>query len=253
MVTSRWSGGLSTLIAFAGVAVLAFWAGQAEASILIDDFASTNWAGWPLHATGAGSVTADELGLASVIGGRRETSLSLPGVPDIPGLDEATAEVFSGGGFSLADYASTTGATGLLEFLYRGSAFGNANWDLSGETGIQVDFLAYDAPAGQSLKVQATLQDLDSGTLGTTTAYLTTGGPQTVLLTFAGLSGPVNLASVDVITIGFSDAKAADFRVDKVSAYVPEPATLALLGLGVAGFLARRRHRGDGQGMREGD
>lgn len=55
------------------------------------------------------------------------------------------------------------------------------------------------------------------------------------------LANPAVLADVDGVGFAFNSPRAADFRLDSITAVIPEPSMLALRFVAAAALLTRRR------------
>jgi hypothetical protein len=161
---------------------------------------------------------------------------------EVLGFDEASARVFTGG-VGFCDYQSSTGADADLGLFYGSALFippGDLNLDFTGGVSFDIKFLAYDAPGNLPMTVELLLLRTSEATITTMlSGVVPMHGAQTLSIGLGGVN-PNDLADVDGIALIFRAPQAADFRIDKVSVSIPEPAALGLLApVGLA--LGRRR------------
>jgi hypothetical protein len=214
--------------------------------MVIDTFdATSDPALWPFVVNSVGSDSVTDAPIATVAGNRRYVGVNATAM-DIPGLDKIEVAQFAGGGFSLLDYASSSGATGEMDLVYRGMTPGAMILDLSSEVAINIDLLAYDAPGSAAMPIEVLLISdwTNPGEQSVTlSGIVTTPGAQTVEIALAPAVGNVDMTDIQYIGINFDAPEAADFRIDEISVVLPEPATVGLLGLGLTGIFVRRRRK----------
>lgn len=162
-----------------------------------------------------------------VLGGSRTTTL-LTTSQGIPGFDTTTITYFEGGGFSFLDTSSQVGWGGVLQLTYDLSSLPSV---LDGATGVIIEFLGYDSPAGGPMPVMAVLDGVGGP------VSLATGGPQVLEVLFDAPAA----GSYDELMLSFVVPLGGDFRLDEIT--LPEPGTAALILLGLGGIAIAGRPR----------
>ena len=124
------------------------------------------------------------------------------------------------------DEAGNTGANHLLNT----SAFGASHF--AGNDTIQVRMLGNDLP----INVKMTLRDGAGGVISQIVQSKLGGGAGNVNFN----AGAAAMLAARSLTLEFEAETSGDFAIEEIAA-VPEPATMAALGLGAAAMLRRRR------------
>ena len=199
-----------------------------------------------LAACAASSASAEPLVI---------TSGSLRGCPSCP--DEVHFGNFSGGGFTFTGHAETFRAqpfanpggtisgSSMISFsggfagIYTAVGPGGATYFVSRDSGLQFTTASLVLPTGPALSLTFTVPFTMMGTLRLTDDIARLNPP---VFTFA-VSGQ-GLAHIFLAGDGFGVYRVTEIRYDFAPAAVPEPATLTLLGAGLAATLLRRRRRG---------
>lgn len=226
------------------VATLLIAAAPAGAALVVDEFSSTV-PSWPFTRSTLGSAHRIEQVSSTIFStplGFRITELTLS-TADVLGMDNVSATIFNTGGYSFLDYSSSTGADGLLKLTYLStSAWPDslATVDLTGQGGLRIDFLGFDAPAGGPMTITVKLFDPFGGT-NEQSVLVSTAGAQSVTIDLYATPSNLDFSHVSQFEIYFDAPQGADFRVDRLATEVPEPATVGLLTLGLGALLVRRK------------
>lgn len=224
----------------------------AIATTIIDNF-TTGAQSFQLDG-GTGNIENQGDGtVPNIVGGQRDVLLSVTSNPfnRRMGFDV-------GAGSGMAFLSSGSGVVGFLELDYDGvDVEGNdgvlsrgpgLNLDLSSETDFLFSFAFADSDVRVDLIAETYGPGGASDTVSSSTATLlagetNTGDSYSVSLGDFGnaTNGGVDFSNVDRLVFRFTPQEAAtDFALSSIQV-VPEPASLAVIGMGIVGILARRR------------
>lgn len=210
------------------ILALAFVAG-ARADVLIDDFSTG-----PFTDTFQYSDDND-VETGSMLGGSRYTYMIELANPYNTWatwqIDSPTPGLFYGSGLGLRAATDETwgGYAGFTE-----------DWSTLGATGFSVSWYGADQP----LSAEVIVVSNSSTVVSTSTMSIAASStPFTTTFGLGTFTTPIDLADVDKVGLLLNPGPGADFGIQSFSlvAPVPEPATLAALGLGSAALLRRRR------------
>jgi hypothetical protein len=212
-------------------------AGAAQA-LLIDDFSDGNVN--LVVTNGAGLASLDP---ATALGSSRATWI---GQSTFTGDRSSTLNI-SGGSFSVDNSIGTSSRSSIgygVSSVHNGGGFGtnpNSNFNLSAFDTYRFHFEGNDQPLTIFISLFT-----DGGVNGLVLSKSVAGGqlaPFVFDVTLAdvfGSFGSYDLSDVDQLRFDFSSSNAGDFALSHIEA-VPEPATMAILGLGLAAIARRRR------------
>ncbi|MEJ5171481.1 MAG: PEP-CTERM sorting domain-containing protein [Fimbriimonadales bacterium] len=199
--------------------------------IVIDDF-----------TTGSFTYTRSTIGTSSarvaggMLGGTRWT---LSNVTENPGGQQLSVVVGAG----LADVVAGDGLRHITEFRY-GYTLGGALSDLSadltagGANALKLSFAGVDGNFGLLVQMRRTV-GAGSQWMNYNTSVGSSAAPFDLIIPYTAF-GSFNMSDVDQLILRFSGDPGADLAMTGVEA-VPEPATIAALGLGVAALMRRRK------------
>ena len=166
---------------------------------------------------------------SSVYGGTRTTWIEL-NASEFPGLDRVSVVANSSAG--AVSFTSSAGANG---FMMLGYSNGTPVIDLTSEL-IEIDLLAYDAPAGDAPLMVGVGPELGNSGYSVTFVSTTQSGPQTLRIDLSSH----DIDSADSFRIFIDTPKGGDVVIGEIrTAPIPEPAGVALLC--AAGLLLTRR------------
>lgn len=211
-------------------------AGSAHA-IVIDDFTTGSFS----QDLTTGSWVGSQAG--SMLGGERDAGFVVLDNPQ-----SVNVHMEAGSGFYVGAGGSQAMAEFGLDYDGAGDEIDNTapfeygpgltGFGLSASESVRISFLAND----QDLTVNVfALSGQGTGTSSSTT--IVAGGqtsPFDVDFSFASFTGNADLSNIDRLVIVFDTSPSGDFALSQVST-VPEPASMAILGLGALGLIRRRR------------
>ncbi len=218
--------------AFSVVSLLAVASSQA---FLLDDFSTGSYnSGYFSAGTVDAHITA-----SGAVGGLRYVSTTITANP-LGG--DARARVISGPGIYAVGTESQVDISSRLGYGFANASLVPAsnplNLDLSLNPILKLSFVSNDV----SQPVIATIYTNGGASwysyMATAPSGITPSSPVDLQLDFTSVAGL--LTDVDGIVFDFDPAEGGDFSLTTVQA-VPEPASIAVIGMGVAALLRRRR------------
>lgn len=216
---------------------------QAQADYVIDSFDESNPGIFYVadsSATGTGSsalapltnLTVDPTnGSTDLINAQRATSATVASTDGNAAIVQVSLNV---GGSSLVDIQNSSNATSTAQFNY--------TFDALNFAATTAQLSAYFSATG-NFSVDILVNGADSGWQNFTDS------DTSFSLLFSSFSDPSQFTSVHSITLKYQGAQGVDtnftqFFADGTPATpAPEPATIALMGLGLAGFAAARKKK----------
>ena len=212
---------MSTLIRITTLVAALAAAAASQAVVFTDDFSFTQ-TGITLISPGSSAT-----GGANIASNVSRVLINSQFANDDSGFARSHVGV-KNGSFNLSNDVEVA-SNGAVQY-----AFANAI-DLSGTTGFRLDFLSNDIADGAAIQVRDANGN-DSFFSGNVAASLS---PFSSTLSF--ISGNANLAQTKrVFLVLGGNFRGEDLSLDQIQS-VPEPASMAALGLGALGLLRRRR------------
>jgi hypothetical protein len=211
--------------------------GQAQAgSILIDGFGDDATTGTVVtDASGAGPSNGSTSNSAEALSDTNltdaERTITAESIGSFTSMNVASNP---GPGAEVLRISNDSGSNGLASLYY---TFQNEDFTAQGGSAIIFDVLNIDTILSVNMTINGT----------STSGFTAFSNPGQFFRLFSAFSNPGVFSAVTDIRLDFKgnqewDAQFDNLRVD-VPTNAPEPATLALMGLGLAGFAASRKKK----------
>lgn len=201
----------------------------ASAAVLIDSFDTPQG---PFVVNSGTPNGGNEVAGGGIIGGAREVWINHAGGPGNSDLN------ITGGIFFISNDFGTSSTVNIIWDGVGSTGLGGEDLTAGGAMGIAVEVLLSDL--GGTLDL--TLTDTFAATQSSQIVLPAVGTPTTFTFLFGAFAG-VDLTSVDKIQLDISGPGALDVGLDFLETSVPEPGTMALIGLGFVALGVRRRMR----------
>lgn len=215
-------------------------AGSAHA-LMIDDFTTGSFSQSISHVGNPGWIGSQT---GSMLGGERDAGIYIESNP--LGVN---ATIAAGSGFLVNSGGTMLSAHFGVQYDGIGdetdsstpfnSGPGLGGVDFSADNAFQLNFIANDEDLAGYIQVY----DLDGNV--SQVLYTVAGGqmsPFSYTVAFSDFSGNADFSSINSITFIWSTSPSGDFALSSIES-VPEPATMAILGIGAAALIRRRRSK----------
>ena len=204
--------------------------GVAHAQVILDDFTS----GQAQFSVTSGVSYYGQTG--TMVGGHRAEALDILSNPFNVPLD---IDVLNG--FSSVSEGSDMASDVSIAYGYLASADHSTmttfdlGLNLSGENSFQLNVAYNQTAMTADIMLNNNIADVYAFTIGSSAT------PVNYNIAFSNFSG-VDFSDIHQISINFTDSTSNDFTLGHFTA-APEPVSIAFLGLGVIGLIARRRRK----------
>lgn len=204
-------------------------AASSQAVVMIDDFSTGSL---DLQLTPP-ATTINGTRTGSMVGGHARHVLSFISNPD---GNDARLRVNPSVGVQMVSGEDLVSSSVMTQY----GRLADLNLNLSGESAFKVDFRTNDLPL--SMRVYAFTWDGTAYKQAFGIATVAAGSNFSQVINFSSMTTATgfSFANVDRVEFHFNTAPSGDFSVTEITA-VPEPATMAALGLGIAAMVRRRR------------
>ncbi|MCE9545805.1 MAG: hypothetical protein K8T25_09855, partial [Planctomycetia bacterium] len=199
--------------------VLNIGADAARADTVVDNFHTSSSPFRNIQQTGVGSNVNTESGVPQVIGGTRQTTVSVTG-----GAATARARIFNGSPGNLQ--FTSSGVTSTMSLVYNNAGAGLAA-NIAPFMGVSIPFVSVALPAtAPTLPVTVTLTDGAANSASATVAVTSTGA-QTLLIdpsAFGAALASLDLSNIFSIKLLFDAGLGQEFSLSgPITLLTPEP------------------------------
>ena len=236
------SWGTTTQLNLLTFSVCALLPIETHASFVIDTFEGVGLTSpWPMNVTDASPLAYGwDSGVPGVLGGNRDSYLSINFTPPPPPGSSATAWIDTSAGLLTVDRTENTSVH--LQLIYGGE--GGLALDLTTQLGFQINFGTLDVPVAGAFQVGVFVWDGSPNERGSAWALvdLALDSHSTVVVPRSSFQAPVNWDTIQLVVFDFISIQGDGFTIEQIGTVIPAPpATASFLACGLVASCGRRR------------